>query len=138
VELFARSAVGQLRETPRVTPANAIDGVILADACRWYAFRVVSIEDRNERTEIFAETIDRGQQRDFFGFNRAKHAVVEAAILASRIDFLDASLIRDEFERLAVPVAKTGGLQERRAFDFLRHYVRDRLVGQNPPEAATP
>ena len=32
--------------------------------------------------------VDEGRLRDFFGFNRAKHAVVEAAILATRIAFL--------------------------------------------------
>ena len=66
-------------------PADAVDGVILADACRWYAFRVESLDDRDERTKIVARVVDRGRLRDFFGFNRAKHAVVEAAILATRI-----------------------------------------------------
>src|SRR3954471_22034204 len=45
VALFARAAVGQLVELPRLFPANAVRGVILEDACRWYAFRVVSIDD---------------------------------------------------------------------------------------------
>jgi uncharacterized protein len=128
VELFARAAVGELNELPRVVDAKSVRGVILADACRWYAFRVVSIDDRQERTEIAAKVVDQGTLRDFFGFNRAKHAVIEAAILATRIDLLDATHILDEFERLSAPVAKTGGHQERSAFDFLLRYVRDRLA----------
>src|SRR6476646_4218544 len=88
VELFARAAVGQLVELPPLVVAKSIDGVILEDTCRWYVFRVISIEDHDERTEIVAETVDRGRVRDFFGFNRAKHAVIEAAILATRTDFL--------------------------------------------------
>lgn len=131
VELFACAAVGKLDELPRMLKAKAIEGVILADACRWYAFRVASIDDRDERTEIIAEVIDCGRIRDFFGFNRAKHAVIEAAILATRIDFLEPAHVLDEFDRLALPVAKTGGNQERNAFDFLRQYVRTQVAAQS-------
>ena len=109
VELFARAAVAQLQSVPRLIPADAVEGNILSDACRWYAFCVKLIDDREERTEIVADVVDSGRLRDFFGFNRAKHAVIEAAILATRIDFLDASHIHDEFERLASRVLKTGG-----------------------------
>src|SRR5690349_5200916 len=40
VEMFARAAVGELTASPRLFPAKAIDGAILADACRWYGFCV--------------------------------------------------------------------------------------------------
>jgi hypothetical protein len=128
VELFARAAVGEMKERPRMADAKAVRGVILEDACRWYAFRVVSIDDRQERTEIAANVVDQGSLRDFFGFNRAKHAVIEAAILATRIHLLDASQIFSEFERLSAPVKKTGGQQERNAFEFLRQYVHQQLA----------
>src|SRR5262245_24748623 len=52
VELFARTAVGRLVDLPGFTQAVAINGVILNDACRWYAFQVDSLDDREERTEI--------------------------------------------------------------------------------------
>jgi uncharacterized protein len=61
--------------------------------------------------------------RDFYGFNRAKHAVLEAAILATRVHLLAADEIRREFERLRVPVEKTAGPREREAFAFLQDYV---------------
>jgi hypothetical protein len=125
VELFARAAVGQLLEMPRLAPACGVSGMILSDACRWYAFRVDTLDDREERTAIVADVVDRGRLRDFLGFNRAKHAVIEAAILATRIDFLDRQQILDDFERLASPVAKTGGHAERNAFDLLRRYISD-------------
>jgi hypothetical protein len=127
VELIAHAAVGRLKRLPPMQPAGAVEGVILADACRWYAFRVESLDDREERTAIVARVVDRGHLRDFFGFNRAKHAVIEAAIFATRIGLLDRQIILDEFERLASPVAKTGGIEERRAFEFLRQYVHEKL-----------
>jgi uncharacterized protein len=123
VELLARAAVGQPNPVPKLVPAQTVRGWILADACRWYAFQVVSVDDRQQRTEIVAEVVERGRNRDFFGFNRAKHAVVEAAILATRVGLLAPEHIAAEFERLRPLVDKTGGEAERRAFDFLTSYV---------------
>jgi hypothetical protein len=136
VELFARAAVGQLTEMPRLITAKAVRGAVLEDACRWYAIRVISIDDHDKRTEIVAEVVHQGRIRDFFGFNRAKHAVIEAAILATRVDFLEAQDIQDEFDRLRSPVLKTGGHQERRAFDFLQKYVRDHFERRGAAETA--
>jgi uncharacterized protein len=133
VELMAHAAIGRLETLPPLQPAAAIEGVIIADACRWYAFRVESLDDREERTAIVARVVDRGRLRDFFGFNRAKHAVIEAAILATRIDLLDAQMVLSELERLAAPVAKTGGIEERRAFDFLGQYVKEKLDQKPSP-----
>ena len=70
-----------------------------------------------------AEVVHAGRLRDFFGFNRAKHAVVEAAILATRTAFLPAEQIADEFKRLAILVQKTGGPDEHAAFALLQEYV---------------
>jgi len=138
VELFARAAVGQLIELPRLETASGINGMILSDACRWYAFRVDTLDDREERTAIVADVVERGRLRDFLGFNRAKHAVIEAAILATRLDFLDSQQILDDFERLAAPVAKTGSHAERKAFDFLRQYVSDEFARREAAENVRP
>src|SRR4051812_32654597 len=40
VELLARAAVNRLEPLPALIPAQGAVGFILADACRWYAFRV--------------------------------------------------------------------------------------------------
>jgi hypothetical protein len=124
VELIARAAVGSLSDPPRWNLERAAVGPVLADACRWYVFRVESLDDDDERTSIVAEIIDQGRVREFCGFNRAKHAVIEAAILATRVHLLDAAHLAAEVERLDVIVNKTGAAAERRAFKFLADYVR--------------
>ena len=124
VELLAQAAVGQPTPPPRLIPFLKGKCVILADACRWYAFEVESLDDSAERTNIVARVVDRGVLREFMGFNRAKHAVVEAAILATRLHLLDAATIAAEFDRLEVPVQKTGAAAERRAMKFLSEYVQ--------------
>jgi len=130
VELIARAAVGRLEQLPPLQAAPTIRGFVVADACRWFAFRVRDLDDRSERTTITCEVVERGTLRDFLGFNRAKHAVLEAAILATRIGILPAQQIRDEIERLAIPVEKTAGDQERRAFEFLCAHITTHLSGE--------
>jgi hypothetical protein len=124
VLLLARSAVGELDPPPPSFPAERIAGRVLSDACRYYEFQVLHCDDRSERVTFEVEVVHAGRLRDFFGFNRAKHAVVEAAILATRTAFLPAEQIAAEFARLTPLVQKTGGEQERQAFAFLEDYVR--------------
>jgi hypothetical protein len=113
------------------------EGRIIAGACRWYAFQVARLDDRQERTHIEADVIASGVLRDFLGFNRAKHAVVEAAILATRTAFLPAAEIRDGFRRLLPLVEKTGGPAEQRAFEFLAEFVERALnEGSTAPRAS--
>jgi hypothetical protein len=131
VLLLAHAALGTVE--PALVPAAKVRGFVLADACRYYEFQVRSFDEREERVTIEADVVHCGRLRDFFGFNRAKHAVVEAAILATRTDFLPLADIESEFRKLAVLVDKTGGAQERQAFAFLAEHVaavaRKREVG---------
>ena len=68
--------------------------------------------------------VHRGQRREFIGFNRARHAVLEAAILATRTHLLPPGQIRDELARLQVIVDKTAGPRELEAMSLLTEYVR--------------
>jgi hypothetical protein len=130
VELLAHAAVGEV-EPPPMFPATVggepFEGQIIAEACRWYAFKVASLDDRQERTHIEADVIASGVLREFFGFNRAKHAVLEAAILATRTAFLPADEIRAELRRLKPLVEKTGGPAEHQAFEFLATFIEQSL-----------
>jgi hypothetical protein len=122
VLLLARTAIG-LEPDAATRPADVVRGRILVDACRYYEFRVAELDDHNERTTIVAETVAEGRIRDFFGLNRAKHAVVEAAILATRTAILPIDEIRAQYRSLAVLVEKTGGPDEHAAFNLLNEYV---------------
>jgi hypothetical protein len=133
VELLARAAVGGLRELPPLAPCEALPTVArLADACRWYALRVVTIDDREPRSRIETQLVGRGTLREFFGFNRAKHAVLEAAIAVTRLEILPPDEILAELARARVPVEKTGGPAEHRALKFLEQVVRDALACAAP------
>jgi hypothetical protein len=123
VLLLARAALGDVEPLPEHWAAFQVRGYGLRDACRFYEFRVCRIDDQDERTRMEAEVVHSGRLREFFGFNRAKHAVVEAAILATRTDFLPLAEINAEFHKLAVIVNKTGGEQEKAAFALLQEHL---------------
>lgn len=123
VLLLAQAAVGQPDIMPEMFAAEAIQGRILSSACRWYELSVHEIDNREARAVVVSRRIHQGKLRDCFGFNRAKHAVLEAAILATRVDFLPAEHLTEEMQRLRPLVEKTGARAEREAFEFLQQYI---------------
>jgi hypothetical protein len=121
--LIAKAAVGPVEPFPDTVPAEQVRGVILAGACRFYEFAVRAIDDSEERVRIEAEVVRAGTLREFFGFNRAKHAVLEAAILATRLHLLPLEEVAGEYRKLRVIVGKTGGPAEHAAMDFLQAHL---------------
>jgi hypothetical protein len=122
--LFAQGAISS-PQFPSV-PAIEVRGAVLEAACSWRELRVVTIDATPPRSKIEAKVVHRGTRREFIGFNRARHAVLEAAILATRTHLLPAEQIRDEYARLQVIVDKTAGPREREAMELLTQYVRSR------------
>ena len=122
--LFAQGAISSPQFPSR--PATLVTGAVLDAACSWRELRVITIDDTPPRSRIEARVVHRGTKRDFIGFNRARHAVLEAAILATRTHLLPAEQIREEFARLQVIVDKTAGPRELEAMDLLTQYVRSR------------
>lgn len=127
VLLLARAAIGRLDVLPEMFPAEHVAGFVLRGACRWLEFEIESCDDQDERTSLRARVVHTGRLRDFFGFNRAKHAVVEAAILATRVHLLAKDDILRQFAELELPVQKTAGPREIEAFDLLKRYVLENL-----------
>jgi hypothetical protein len=123
VLLLSKAAVGALDPLPEFESAQFVRGWVLRDCCRFFEFRVTTIDESEPRARVEAAVVHAGHKRHFFGFNRAKHAVVEAAVLATRTAILPREEIAAEFRRLAVIVGKTGGEQEHEALRFLQAYV---------------
>jgi hypothetical protein len=121
--LIAKSAIGQTVFPVSIRPATSVAGVILHEACRGLAFQVIEIVETRQRAEIVVDVVDSGEQRPFFGFNRAKHAVIEAAILATRVHLLPPAAIVEEMRRLQKPVQKTGAAEELQAFELIVDYL---------------
>lgn len=123
VLLLAQAAIGSLSTPPPTIPATIIDGEVLADACRWYEFRIETLDTSSDRAALQAVVVHAGRLRDYAGLNRARHAVLEAAILATRVNFLPRDEVLSQLEALRSPVEKTAGPREQEAFDLICRYI---------------
>ena len=119
--LFTQAALGDPQPPTRATAT--IDGAVLADACSWREVTVETIDASGPRARVTTHVVGRGVGREFLGFNRARHAVLEASIIASRAHLLPAGKIRVELERLQVLVDKTAGPREHEAMELVRRHV---------------
>jgi uncharacterized protein len=122
--LFAQGAISS-PQFPSF-PASVVTGFVLEAACSWRELEVLSIDATPPRSRIEARVVHRGFRREFIGFNRARHAVLEAAILATRTHLIPADEIRQEYVKLQVIVDKTAGPREREAMQLLTQYVQSR------------
>jgi hypothetical protein len=122
VRVFARAAISN-PECP-VVPATVVRGVALRDACSWLELTVRTVDTTPPRSRIETTVVHRGTRRDFIGFNRARHAVLEAAIYATRVHMLARDFLEAELVRLQVIVDKTAGPAEHEAMALLADYIR--------------
>jgi uncharacterized protein len=125
VLLFVQSALGHPQ--PPMQPASVIAGSVITDAYAWREVVVAEITPDPPRSEVRARVVASGTgTRQPLGLCRARHAAVEASILASRLRLLGADHVAAELDRLQELVDKTGGSCERAAMDYVRRYVAER------------
>jgi uncharacterized protein len=136
VRVFARGAISN-PQYPTV-PAVAVRGVVLADCCAWREVAVRSIDSTPPRSRIETAVVHRGTRREFLGFNRARHAVIEAAIYVTRLHLLPREFIESELARLQVIVDKTAGPDELAAMALLAEHVRSVAPSANTRDASAP
>lgn len=137
--LFAQAAVGRIDASPsmvrmRSVPDAATVGrtgtpswAILRHCHRWFAVEITSISDTPPRYEMQCRVVDSAIEAPFFGFNRAKHAVIEAAILATRTHLIAADEVNAQLDALKPLVDKTAGEAEHSAFESLVAEIGIRL-----------
>jgi len=119
---FARGAISSPQF--RSFPATMVKGVVLEAACSWREIEVMEATTSPPRARFVGRLLHRGFVREFLGFNRARNAVLEAAILATRTRMLPIDDILEQLARLQIPVDKTAGPREREAMALLSDYIR--------------
>jgi hypothetical protein len=119
--LFTQAALGDPH--PPTRPAATVTGAVLEDACSWREVRVEQVDADGPRAHVTTRVVDGGRGREFLGLNRARHAVLEASILASRTRFLPPEEIRQELRHLQVVVDKTAGARELAAMELVMRHV---------------
>ena len=123
VRVFAGCHTGR-RDWP-TAPVGTVSGVRLAQALAHVEVEVARWEDDELRPRIYCRALARETHAAFRGFNRAQAAVIEAAILVSRLHMLPAEKIDLEMDYLRIAVEKTAGPREQEAWQWLV----DRIAG---------
>jgi hypothetical protein len=126
VRVFAGCLTGR-RDWPTV-PVENCPVPRLAAALAHSVLKVESVSDDQVRPRHFCHVVGEGMHAPFTGFNRAKAAVLELAILVSRLDMLPREKIEAEIAYLTIAIDKTAGPEEREAWGWLMQRVTDHFA----------
>jgi len=117
VRIFAGCLTGRY-DWPTTT-TMVINGQRLQNALSHVEVEVDHCEENDVRPKFFCSVKYEETHQAFAGLNRAKSAVLEAAILVSRLPMLPAEKIDTEIEYLKIAIDKTAGDEELEAWCWL-------------------
>lgn len=123
VRVFAGALTG--RQPWNLIATNEIKGFRLENCLVHQELKLVKVEDDDVRPKLYLEVIHEEQHHPFAGFNRAQAAVIELAVLVSRLTRLPMEKITQDIEYLKIAVDKTSGPREREAWDWLIEAVNN-------------
>ena len=127
--VFAGCVTG--RRVWPMAPALHIAGMRLACALRHIELRLARQDDDAQRPVLHMARVHAATHAEFTGFNRAQAAVIEGAVLVSRLQMLPAHKIDSEWAYLQIAIDKTAGPEEREAWSWLTEAVaRHRAAAQ--------
>lgn len=124
VRIFAGCLTGR-RDWPLVA-ATRVPTPRLASTLAHAELEVVSVQEDALRPRFHCRVVRIENHAPFRGFNRAQAAVVEAAILVSRLDMLPREKVEREMDYLRIAVGKTAGPAEQEAWAWLMAAIATR------------
>lgn len=127
VRVFAGCLTGR-KDWPTL-PVEGCAVPRLAGALAHSVLAVESVEDDGVRPRHFCRVVAEATHAPFTGLNRAKAAVLELAVLVSRLGMLPAQKVDAEIAYLSITVEKTAGPAEREAWGWLMRRVADHKAG---------
>lgn len=108
-----------------LAPAREIDCPRLGAALAHDEVVVERSEDDAQRVKFFCRTVASANHAPFKGLNRARAAVLEGAVLVSRLSLLPDEKIDREMAYLAIAIEKTAGEEEWEAWHWLKEAVAE-------------
>lgn len=123
VRVFAGCLTGRY-DWPTL-PVDGVPGRRLAAALAHSEVKLERIQDDPTRPRLYCREVAHVAHRPFAGFNRAQSAVIEAAILVSRLNMLPAEKIDSEMAYLAIGIEKTAGPHELEAWGWLKARIEE-------------
>jgi hypothetical protein len=129
VRVFAAALTG--RRAWSLVAAEKISGFRLAETLAHKELKLVKVIDDAQRPQLFFEVVYAEQHRSFQGFNRAQAAVIELAVLVSRLKRLPMEKIEQELDYLTIAIEKTAGPREQEAWSWLLEAVTNHRAAIN-------
>lgn len=119
------------RQSWTLLPAELIEGYRLSDCLVHKELKLVKFEDDLLRPHLTMEVVHELQHHAFQGFNRAQAAVIELAVLVSRLKRLPLEKITQEMAYLTIAIEKTAGPRELEAWGWLVEAVDNHVAMLN-------
>lgn len=129
VPLLVRAALGQLDSHPDFRAARHVRSIVVPSANQWLEFKVERTDLSEPRHRLDCRVVHREVGVPFRGLNRARHALLEAAILATRVTLISWQEILEQFESLWIPVSKTSSADDAQLWNWLVGHV-ERLIAE--------
>jgi uncharacterized protein len=123
VRIFAGCLTGR-RDWPLV-PSERIAVPRLAESLAHCEVELEEIHEDQVRPRLVCRSVWQATHQPFQGFNRARAAVLELAILVSRFDRLPPEKVAQEIAYLQIAIDKTAGPRELVAWGWLMERVSE-------------
>ncbi len=134
VRIFAGCLTGR-KQWP-VVNTEKIEGKRLTCALAHSELRLNHHIDDDQRPRLICDVVHQATHSPFLGFNRAQFAVLEAAILVSRLHMLPWAKIESELDYLRIGLDKTCGEVEQEAWNWLMETI-EQFKQKNPDKVAS-
>jgi hypothetical protein len=98
-------------------------GWCLQQANRIFALTIDRWDVSEPRALAFCSLAMQRELRPFWGWNRAKHSILELSVVASRVHMLAPTLIEEQLKLHQVVIEKTAGPSETAAWELLNTHL---------------
>jgi uncharacterized protein len=122
VRVFAGAVCKKHNLSPLQTislQTNIHEGCRLANCLAHVELELLEVRDDATRPELIMKKVAEFNHKPFAGFNRAQAAVIELAVLVSRLHMLPREKIQTELQYLQIAIDKTAGERELEAWSWL-------------------
>jgi hypothetical protein len=121
VRVFAGCVTG--RKSWPTVPAVSIPGARLACALSHWELAVERVSDDDVRPRFHCRVAGTYNHAAWEGFNRAQGAVLELAVLVTRLHMLPPEKVERELAYLEIAISKTAGPREAEAWGWLMERI---------------
>ncbi|HSH87437.1 MAG: DUF447 domain-containing protein [Methylophilus sp.] len=128
VRIFAAAIA---KRTPFATQEVAHGCVRLENCLTHHILKLDQVEEDAVRPRLTMTVEESVLHGPFMGFNRAQAAVIELAVLVSRLHMLPIEKINQEMEYLKIAIDKTAGERELEAWQWLVDTINNHIARES-------